>query len=45
MTPKIARNAPGARVFRRLAAGGVGAAFPLSRTFGTSLETASGRVT
>jgi len=45
MTPKIARDAPGARVFRRLAAGEGGAAFPLPCTFGTGVEAASGRVT
>jgi ornithine decarboxylase len=38
---KVARNAPGARVFCRLAVGTGGAVFPLSRKFGTSVESAA----
>ncbi len=38
---KIARNAPGARVFCRLAVGTVGSVFPLARKFGAGMELAS----
>jgi len=38
---KIALHAPGARVFCRLAVGAGGAVFPLSRKFGTSVESAA----
>jgi ornithine decarboxylase len=38
---KIARAAPGARVFCRLAVATAGAAFPLARKFGTSVEMAA----
>ena len=38
---KIAANAPGARVFCRLAVGTVGSVFPLARKFGAGMELAS----
>jgi ornithine decarboxylase len=38
---KIAQNAPGARVFCRLAVGTVGSVFPLARKFGAGMELAS----
>ena len=37
---KIARNAPGARVFCRLAVGTAGSVFPLTRKFGTGMDMA-----
>ncbi len=39
---KIAANAPGARVFCRLAVGTTGSVFPLSRKFGTGMDMAPG---
>ena len=38
---KIAANAPGSRVFCRLAVGTVGSVFPLARKFGAGMELAS----
>ena len=38
---KIAANAPGARVFCRLAVGTAGSVFPLTRKFGTSMDMAT----
>ncbi len=38
---KLARNAPGARVFCRLAVGTVGSVFPLARKFGAGMELAA----
>ena len=38
---KLAQNAPGARVFCRLAVGTVGSVFPLARKFGAGMELAS----